>query len=652
MTKAKTYVPSLAAHLRRIAAILERHASAAGLETGAAEADASQPAESEVAPIDTLCRAFGLTPFERDVLLLCAGVELDADCASLVARLQDGGPPTFALALAALPEAHWSALLPTGPLRHWRLIEVGSGPSLVGSTLGIDERILHFLVGLQHLDERLSAIVEVATAPAELVPSQRAIAEEMAAIWKAASEDEGRMPILQLWGDDLSAQRELAASAAGLSGSSLLVLHGRNLPDDADALERLQRVWEREALLISGCLMIVADRATAGDPAWECRIECMIERAVSPLILSGIARLPPGQRTMLTFQVAKPAPEEQLGIWQQILGEERAADARDLRALIYQFDLGFSAIRAACADALGANQSGDGPPPAGEQLGRALWDSCRAQARPQLDGIARRIEPAAHWGDLVLPERERKTLLAIADQVRHRPTVCGDWGFSEKGERRPDLAVLFAGPSGTGKRLAAEVLATELRLDLYRIDLSAVVDKYIGETEKNLRQILDSAEAGGAVLLFDEADALFGKRSEVKDSHDRYANIEVNYLLQRMESYRGLAILTTNREENIDQAFLRRMRFIVRFPFPDAAMRAKIWERIFPPQTPLDALDFARLAQLEVSGGSIRDIALNAAFLAAPSGCGVSMDHVKDAARAEYARLDKTPTDAEARGWE
>ena len=170
------------------------------------------------------------------------------------------------------------------------------------------------------------------------------------------------MPILQLWGDDLSAQRELAASAAGLSGSSLLVLHSRNLPDDADALERLQRVWEREALLISGCLMIVADRATAGDPAGERRIESMIERAVSPLILSGIARRPPGERTMLTFRVAKPAPEEQLGIWQQILGEERVADARDLRALIYQFDLGLSAIRAASADALGANQSGDGAP--------------------------------------------------------------------------------------------------------------------------------------------------------------------------------------------------------------------------------------------------------------------------------------------------
>ena len=280
-----------------------------------------------------------------------------------------------------------------------------------------------------------------------------------------------------------------------------------------------------------------------------------------------------------------------------------------------------------------------------------MWDSCRAHARSQLDDIARRIEPAAHWDDLVLPERERKTLLAIADQVRHRPTVCGDWGFSEKGERRLGFAVLFAGPSGTGKRLAAEVLATELRLDLYRIDLSAVVGKYIGETEKNLRRIFDAAEAGGAVLLFDEADALFGKRGEVKDSHDRYANIEVNYLLQRMESYRGLAILTTNREEDIDRGFLSRMRFIVRFPFPDAAMRAKIWKRTFPPRTPLDALDFARLAQLEVSGGSIHDIALNAAFLAASSGCGISMGHLKDAARAEYARLDRKPTKAEARGW-
>jgi SpoVK/Ycf46/Vps4 family AAA+-type ATPase len=199
--------------------------------------------------------------------------------------------------------------------------------------------------------------------------------------------------------------------------------------------------------------------------------------------------------------------------------------------------------------------------------------------------------------------------------------------------------------------MAAEVLARELRLDLYRIDLSQVVSKYIGETEKNLRRVFDAAEGGGAILLFDEADALFGKRSEVKDSHDRYANIEVSYLLQRMEAYRGLAILTTNVKNALDPAFLRRLRFVVSFPFPDAAQREEIWRRVFPSRTPTEGLEAARLARLNVAGGNIRNIALQAAFLAAGAGEPVRMPHVLCAARGEYAKLEKTLTEAEIGGW-
>ncbi|MFP4542075.1 MAG: ATP-binding protein, partial [Opitutales bacterium] len=202
------------------------------------------------------------------------------------------------------------------------------------------------------------------------------------------------------------------------------------------------------------------------------------------------------------------------------------------------------------------------------------------------------------------------------------------------------------------KTLAAEVLARELRLDLYRIDLSQVVSKYIGETEKNLARVFDAAEAGGAVLLFDEADALFGKRSEVKDSHDRYANIEVSYLLQRMENYRGLALLTTNRREALDQAFVRRLRFIVPFPFPDAGTRAEIWQRIFPAATPIEALDFVRLARLDAPGGVIRNIALTAAFLAADAGEPVRMCHLREAAQMEFAKLDKSLPAAATEDWQ
>jgi SpoVK/Ycf46/Vps4 family AAA+-type ATPase len=225
------------------------------------------------------------------------------------------------------------------------------------------------------------------------------------------------------------------------------------------------------------------------------------------------------------------------------------------------------------------------------------------------------------------------------------------WGFAGQSNRGLGISALFAGSSGTGKTMSAEVLAGALELDLYRIDLSSVVSKYIGETEKNLRRIFDAADGGGVILLFDEADALFGKRSEVKDSHDRYANIEVSYLLQRMESYRGLAILTTNMRSALDVAFMRRIRFIVQFPFPDAAQRAQIWRKVFPRDTPTLGLDVERLAQLSVAGGSIRNVALNAAFLAADTNEPVGMSHVLRAARSEYAKLEKALTDTEVAGW-
>nr|WP_281418547.1 ATP-binding protein [Ancylobacter oerskovii] len=239
----------------------------------------------------------------------------------------------------------------------------------------------------------------------------------------------------------------------------------------------------------------------------------------------------------------------------------------------------------------------------------------------------------------------------MSTHVCHAATVYERWGFASRTERGLGISALFAGASGTGKTMAAEVLANDLGLDLYRIDLSQTVSKYIGETEKNLRIIFDAADDSGAVLLFDEADALFGKRSEVKDSHDRYANIEVSYLLQRMEAYRGLAVLTTNQKSAVDPAFLRRIRFVVQFPFPDAGQRCEIWRRAFPQDTPTLDLDPARLAQLALAGGNIRNVAMNAAFLAAGRGEAVGMGHIREAAVAEYAKLEKPLTSSELGGW-
>jgi SpoVK/Ycf46/Vps4 family AAA+-type ATPase len=265
----------------------------------------------------------------------------------------------------------------------------------------------------------------------------------------------------------------------------------------------------------------------------------------------------------------------------------------------------------------------------------------------RLGDLAQRLEPCYAWEDIVLPEDTRRQLREIADQVATRPQVYEAWGFGERLSRGRGISALFSGPSGTGKTMAAEILANHLRLDLYRVDLAGVVSKYIGETEKNLRSVFDAAERSGAILFFDEADSLFGRRSEVKDSHDRYANIEVNYLLQRMEDYRGLAILCTNRRSALDRAFLRRLRFLVEFPFPDWHHRLLIWQKVFPRRAPVASLDLHALAGLEIPGGNIRNIALNAAFLAAGQGTEIRMEHVLHAARREYTKIDKLPSEAE-----
>jgi AAA+ superfamily predicted ATPase len=378
----------------------------------------------------------------------------------------------------------------------------------------------------------------------------------------------------------------------------------------------------------------------------------LIESTTGAIIVSSRERRRVLQRPILTFDVCTPTAGEQRSIWQSTLGSTASQLNGKIEVLTSQFNLSVSSISSIAAGVLGrvaAQDNRQALEPG--NLARLLWDTCRVQARSRLDDLAQRIEPTATWDDLVVPELQRQVLRDIAVHVKHRTTVYETWGFATKGSRGLGISALFVGGSGTGKTTAAEVLANELRLDLYRIDLSQVVSKYIGETEKNLRRVFDAAEESGAILLFDEADALFGKRSEIRDSHDRYANIEVSYLLQRMEAYRGLAILTTNFKSALDTAFLRRIRFTVQFPFPDAAQRAEIWRRIFPATTPTRDLDCAKLARLNVAGGNIRNIALNAAFLAADTGEPVQMKHILRAARSEYLKLEKSLTEAEIGGW-
>lgn len=613
------------------------------------DAGAAMPSPSA---LELLCTTLGLSAFERDLLLLCAGVELDSKFAAVCAEAQ-GDPartfPTLSLALAALPEAHWSALTPAAPLRRWRLIEVGSGSVLTLSPLRIDERVLHYLAGVQHVDERLAGLVEPLNQSGELAPSHRALVERITAVW-LQSAAVPTLPVVQLCGQEAAEQRAIAVAACAAMGLHVGSMSANSIPTGATELDGFLRLWRREAVLGNCALLLECHEVDSNDAARASAINKLIEGLNCPLIISSVERRRAAHRALLTFDVLKPSATEQRDIWQRALKGMPVNLNGQVNALVSQFNLDLQKVDAARAEAL-ARQVPGGEPVSADEFGRALWDACRMQARPRLDDLAQRIEPAATWADLVLPEPQLHTLREIAVHVRQRMTVYETWGFAAKCARGLGISALFAGISGTGKTMAAEVLANELRLDLYRIDLSAVVSKYIGETEKNLRRVFDAAEEGGAILLFDEADALFGKRSEVKDSHDRYANIEVSYLLQRMEAYQGLAILTTNLKSALDTAFLRRIRFILHFPFPDAAQRAEIWRRIFPCQTPTENLDAAKLARLNVAGGNIRNIALNAAFLAADAEEPVRMTHLLRATQGEYTKLEKSLTEAEVGGW-
>ncbi|HEX7288138.1 MAG TPA: ATP-binding protein, partial [Candidatus Angelobacter sp.] len=559
--------------------------------------------------------------------------------------------PTFSLALAAFDGAHWSALSPGRPLRYWNLVDIAGGETLTTSALRIQERILHYLAGVQCLDERLLPLMKPVVAD-ETAMSHRGIVEGIASIWSQSPG--GRLPIISLCGDEIASKRAIAAEAAAAVGVQLHSVSLWNLPHGGAELTTFLRLWEREAVLGSSALLLECDEADGADAFPHSAIVHLMESVRSPLILSCRTPRKSPNRVTVTFDVGKPTAREQAQMWRNALEGPFAGVNGEVEPLVTQFSLSSSTIRSVATQALRAL------PIAGKEslefsredgFGKRLWDTCRVQARPRLDGLAQRIEAGTQWDDLVLPEKQKHILREIAVHVRKRATVYQSWGFAAKGMRGLGISALFAGPSGTGKTMAAEVLADELRLDLYRIDLSQVVSKYIGETEKNLRRVFDAAEEGAAILLFDEADALFGKRTEVKDSHDRYANIEVSYLLQRMEAYRGLAILTTNRKSALDQAFLRRIRFVVEFPFPEAAERAEIWRRVFPASTPTEGLRLDRLARLTAAGGNIRNIALGAAFLAADAGEPVRMMHLLSAARSEFAKLEKPLTDLEIAGW-
>lgn len=609
--------------------------------------DAAEPGAPSPQALDTLTACFGLTPFERAVVLLAAAAELDpttgARCAAAC-----GDPsrphPTFSLALAALDAPHWSALTPVAPLRRWRLVELEDETRLTASRLRLDERILHFLAGAPYLDARLHGQLRRTVPPETLPPAHETAARQVAAGWTVAGPD---APLrVELVGGDLRTRGEIAAAAARRSGLGLYAMSAADVPSDPAERDRLARLWQREAILLPAALLVEVGEL---DREQQAAADAFVAGSAVPLVVASQEPRPTGHPRGARVTVPALSDEEQLGLWRDAFADLPQVTERHLASLVAQFQLPAHVVRSAAASV-----RRDLPPSGTVDAVDAVelaWRAGLAEARMGLDELGRRIEPRAGWDDLVLADRQLRILQEVVAHVRQRGTVYRDWGFAKSLRSGLGVTALFAGGSGTGKTLAAEVMARELGLDLFVVDLSQVVSKYIGETEKNLSRVFDAAERGGALLLFDEADALFGKRSEVKDSHDRYANLEVSYLLMRMEAYRGLAVLTTNMKKALDSAFMRRIRFVVDFPFPTERERAEIWRRVLPAEAPTKGVDPVLLAQLTVAGGSIRNIALSGAFLAAEEGDRLQMRHMLAAARTEYLKLERSLAPSEVHGW-
>jgi hypothetical protein len=611
--------------------------------------------------LEQLCQRFEFSEFERSILVFCAAIEIDPRFSELCVEAHKDNSqyhPTFGLALSALPNAHWSALAPDGALRYWKLINLGSGSTLTSTSLHIDERILHYLIGVKTTDSLLTEITDLPSYTQRLIPSHQCLADSIKALWELNS-FQNSPPIIQLCGSEMEDKTDIAQAVCQHFNLQVSLLNCHRIPLRPNELETFIRRLERECILEGRALLLVCEDIDRSDNLQLASLHQLLEELQCFAIVTTLSPLQGIKRQMIRFDVPKPLPQEQLITWETSVVELKTRlneqgkyipDSNklleNLQELTSQFQLSTSMIRRVCDATVGQLTMQSAP-----SLKQALWQSCRVQARPRLDELAERIESKLSWEDLVLPPLQKEILKEISAHVRQKAKVYEKWGFASKSRRGLGITALFSGPSGTGKTLAAGVLANELNLDLYRIELSAVVSKYIGETEKNLQQIFNAAESGGVILLFDEADSIFGKRSEVKDSKDRNANLEVSYLLQRMESYPGMAILTTNLQSNLDSAFMRRLRFVIQFSLPDAAHRAEIWRRIFPPDTPTEGLNFEKLAQLNAPGGNIRIIALNSAFMAADAEEPVQMKHILRATQTEYEKLGKSLTSVEISGW-
>jgi ATP-dependent 26S proteasome regulatory subunit len=628
--------------------------------------------------LEALATAFGLDRFDLDTLLICLAPALDLRYERLYAFLQDDVTrkrPTVNLVLDLLSDGqpeHRLALLQRfgddAPLfkHHFldRLSDANAAPGpLLGQALSVDPGLVTWLLGAYQPHAELDGHAELWEPRPEADTADAVLAGEIWPELKRATEQ--KCPLCVFYGVDETAQRAASRLLARQAGRPLLSVDLASVVGQGVAPVEAVKLALRDARLTGAvpnlmgwdaCLVdggsqqaeAAAGPAVAGNSPLPA---LLAELCVYPdlVVVAGRARWQAGgidrDRLLVWLEFPTPAYGQREALWEHYLGGE-VVDAQDVMALSGQFTLTTAQIRDAVASAR------DWAAQRGEALqSYDLLAAARAHSNPRLSSLARKITPRYTWDDIVLPADHVELLHEIVATVRQRPLVLEAWGVGRKLASSAGVTMLFSGEPGTGKTMAAEVMANELGLDLYKIDLSTVVSKYIGETEKNLERIFGEAQSSNAILFFDEADAIFGKRSEVKDAHDRYANIEISYLLQRMEAYEGVTILATNLRANLDEAFTRRLQFAVDFPFPDETDRLRIWQTLFPPDVPREPdLNLDLLARrFKLAGGNIRNILVSAAYLAASDGGEVEMKHLLHGTRRELQKMGRLVNERDLR---
>lgn len=629
----------------------------------------SLAAESElqglILPFIQLTRLFSLNWLEQQALLICLAPELRRKYDRIYAYLQDDitrKRPSVDLILEVLfdqEDDRWQARpffeRNANLFRHLLLRQLDDPSSPSGSSglsrfLQLDERILHYLLGYQGFDARLEGYMRVYQPTIELSELNVAKDKDKTCLHKllmkclSSGENVRQQLIVNAFGAIAYHHRMLALSACKAIECPLLVLDLKSLSKSPVEFSLLIKLALRESLLLQAPLFIEnADYIETLDQfaSYSSTLQNLINEYGWIVILgTGQPLRYLEDSDVYAIECALPDIEQSRRLWDRYLDKIEIDDKENISAILAQrFKLSADQIEKTVRQAGLMREA--------EQADclnfQALAQICRSQFRHKLGSLARKVSPNYQWDDLILPSETKEILSSICCQVEYQYRVFEQWGFVNKLAYGRGLSVLFSGSPGTGKTMAAQVLANQLQLDFYKIDLSSVVSKYIGETEKNLDRIFTEAEASNAILFFDEADALFGKRTEVSDAHDRYANIEVSFLLQKMEEYDGIVILATNLRSNMDDAFVRRIRFIIDFPFPDKESRLQIWQRSLPDKTPIEPdIDFEWLAaKVKIPGGSIKNIVLNAAFEAARENQNLGMEHMLQGCKSEFQKLGK-----------